>query len=560
MSVLAQNNPVAKRAREYSRARTLLSIATYGAALAALLPVVSIIVIALTTRDDSIAHMLGTVLPAALRDTFLLLAGVAIMTALIGTTAAWLVTAHDFPGRRALSWLLVLPLAMPTYIAAYIAVELFEPLGPVQQTFRWLTGYASARDYWFPSVRTLPGAIISFSLVLYPYVYLSARAMMMTQSASPLDAARVLGATPARAVREVALPLARPAIVAGLTLALLETLNDIGASEYLGVRTLALSIYTTWLNRHSLPGAAQIACVLLLFVALIVFAEIYWRGARAYMNSAKRPQPLYATPLHGWKKWAACLFCALPVLAGFVLPVLFLIRQAYLVLRREGIPDGLVSQIGATLIYAAIATLFIVLIGIAVALAVRRTRRRSVRVAATVATFGYALPGTVLALGLLWPLAWLDQTISAFLRHMLNTNATLLLIGSGLALAIAMSIRFMSIGINGISSGLARLPHSLEESARTMGASDREILHRIQWPLMKPALAAAALIALIDTAKELPATLLLRPLGVETLATTLYENAARGQFEDGTVQALLLVLIGLAAALYLAAASHRPQR
>ncbi|MGL5734618.1 MAG: ABC transporter permease, partial [Beijerinckiaceae bacterium] len=199
MSVLAQNNPVAKRAREYSRARTLLSIATYGAALAALLPVVSIIVIALTTRDDSIAHMLGTVLPAALRDTFLLLAGVAVITALIGTTAAWLVTAHDFPGRRALSWLLVLPLAMPTYIAAYIAVELFEPLGPVQQTFRWLTGYASARDYWFPSVRTLPGAIISFSLVLYPYVYLSARAMMMTQSASPLDAARVLGATPARA-------------------------------------------------------------------------------------------------------------------------------------------------------------------------------------------------------------------------------------------------------------------------------------------------------------------------------------------------------------------------
>lgn len=520
------------------------------------LPILSIVLIALTRADDTLAHTLTVVLPAALGDTLLLLLGVSVLTASMGTITAWLITAHEFPGRRILSWLLVLPLAIPTYIAAYIAVELFEPLGPVQSAFRFMTGFQSPRDYWFPAVRSLPSAAIIFSLVLYPYVYLSTRAMLMTQSATPLDAARILGASPTRTVGSIALPLARPAIAAGMTLALLETLNDIGASEYLGVRTLALSIYTTWLNRHSLPGGAQIACVLLICVALILFIEIYVRGMRAYGNSARASSHLQPRPLKGWQGWLAMLACTAPVFFGFVLPAGFLAWRAMRNLMREGLPDGLISQLASTLFYAAGATTLIILAGMAVALAARRMRSTALRMAAQIACIGYAVPGTVLALGLLWPLAALDQWLNA-LR---GNNSFQFFIGTGAAVIIAMTIRFLSIGVSGIGNGLSRIPRSVEESARMLGARETEVFSRIQWPLIKPALGAAALMAFIDTAKELPATLLLRPLGVETLSTALYEHAARGQFEDGTLHALLIVLIGVAAALTVAAARAAPAR
>lgn len=538
------------------RGLSWLGLSALTTAAIVCLPILSIILIALTRSDDTLMHTLKVVLPAALGDTLLLLSGVALLTASMGMITAWLITAHDFPARRILSWLLVLPLAIPTYIAAYIAVELFEPLGPVQSAFRYLTGFHSPRDYWFPAVRSLPAATLIFSLVLYPYVYLSTRAMLMTQSASPLDAARILGASPARTVSSIALPLARPAIAAGMTLALLETLNDIGASEYLGVRTLALSIYTTWLNRHSLPGAAQIACVLLVCVALILFMEIYVRGMRAYGNSARASSHLKPRKLHGWKAWLAMLACAAPVIFGFAVPAGFLAHRALHTLMRDGIPDGLLQQLTSTLLYAAGATLLIVAAGLIVALAARRMRSSLLRLAAQTASIGYAVPGTVLALGLLWPLATLDQ----WLNTLRGANTFQFFIGTGAAVIIAMTIRFLSIGIAGIGNGLARIPRSVEESARMLGAREAEVFSRIQWPLIKPALGAAALMAFIDTAKELPATLLLRPLGVETLSTALYEHAARGQFEDGTVQALLIVLIGVAAALTVAATRSAPAK
>ncbi|MGL4324461.1 MAG: ABC transporter permease [Beijerinckiaceae bacterium] len=558
MSDCAASSAITGRAAPALRARSWLTWLLYAAAALVLLPIISIFLIALTNNDGTLAHTLSVVLPASLRDTLLLLLGVSVLASSMGTITAWLVTAHEFPGRRILAWLLVLPMAIPTYIAAYIAVEVFEPLGPVQSAFRAITGYQSARDYWFPAVRSLPAATLIFSLVLYPYIYLSTRAMLLTQSASPLDAARILGASPARTVRKIAMPLARPAITAGLTLALLETLNDIGASEYLGVRTLALSIYTTWLNRHSLPGGAQIACVLLACVAVILFVEIYMRGTRAYMNSARASSHLQPRQLAGGWRWLATLACVLPVIAGFVVPVIFLCTRAWRILMRDGIPDDLIRQLGATLFYAGLSTALIVLTGLVAALAVRRMA--SLKKISDIACLGYAIPGTVLALGLLWPLAWMDQWIAMMWRGLGATAPFQFFIGTGAALVVAMTIRFLSIGIHGIANGFARIPRSMEDSARTLGAQESEILRRIQWPLLKPALAAAALIAFIDTAKELPATLLLRPLGVETLSTALYENAARGQFEDGTIHALLIVIIGVAAALYLARGQTRAGR
>lgn len=532
------------------RGFSALRIAGWLTAIVACVPVISILLIALTRTDDTFAHTFYVVLPAAMAETLWLLCGVAILSCSMGTVTAWLVTAYEFPGRRLLSWLLVLPLAIPTYIAAYIAVELFEPLGPVQSVFRFVTGFASARDYWFPPVRSLPAAMMIFSLVLYPYIYLSTRAMLMTQSASPLEAARILGAAPARVATTIALPLARPAIAAGLTLALLETLNDIGASEYLGVRTLALGIYTTWLNRHSLPGGAQIACVLLACVAVLLCVEIYVRGLRSYVNSARASLPLRARALRGAKGWAAFVACGLPVFFGFILPAAFLSYRTVKNIQREGLPDGLASQLTATLLFAACATALIVICGLCVALAVRHRRSAANHIMVQAASIGYAVPGTVLALGLLWPLASLDQLLTGFLAR----GGLQPFIGTGAAVVLAMTIRFLSIGVQGAANGLTRIPRSMEESARLLGAPPREIFFRLQWPLMKPALAAAALIAFIDAAKELPATLLLRPLGVETLSTALYANAARGQFEDGTLHALLIVLIGVAAALLVAAA------
>lgn len=532
------------------RGFSTLRIAGWLTAIITCVPVISIVLIALTRTDDTFAHTFSVVLPAAMAETLWLLFGVAILSCSMGTVTAWLVTAYEFPGRRLLSWLLVLPLAIPTYIAAYIAVELFEPLGPVQSAFRFVSGFASARDYWFPPVRSLPAAIVIFSLVLYPYIYLSTRAMLMTQSASPLDAARILGAAPARVASTIALPLARPAIAAGLTLALLETLNDIGASEYLGVRTLALGIYTTWLNRHSLPGGAQIACVLLACVAMLLCVEIYVRGLRSYVNSARASSPMRARALHGAQAWAASIACGLPVFFGFILPASFLAYRTVKNIQREGLPDGLASQLTATLLFAVCATLLIVICGLCVALAVRHRRSTANHMMTQAASIGYAVPGTVLALGLLWPLASLDQMLTAFFAR----GSLQPFIGTGAAVVIAMTIRFLSIGVQGAANGLTRIPRSMEESAKLLGASPREIFFRLQWPLLKPALGAAALIAFIDSAKELPATLLLRPLGVETLSTALYAHAARGQFEDGTLHALLIVLIGVAAALLVAAA------
>ncbi len=535
----------------------LVYVALLGAGLV-LLPVMALALTALSSQAASIwPHLAANVLPAALRDTGLLLLGVGLLCGLIGVGTAWLVTQFEFPGRRSLEWLLVLPLALPTYITAYVYVEVLGFQGPFQNALRALTGWRSLRDYWFPDPRNLPGAICIMAIVLYPYVYLSVRALFGLQAAAIVESARTLGAAPGRLFWRIGLPMARPALAAGLTLVLLETLNDIGASEYLGVRSLTLSIYTTWVNRNSLAGAAQIACVMLLLVVLLMGIEARLRGQRRFALPVRQPRAVGRVPLQGGRAAAATLACALPVLFGALLPIGFLATE---VLRRglwQQLDGAMLRALFNALAFSGLASGIVILLGVGIAAARRQGREPWLPALSRLASLGYAVPGTVLALGLLVPLAALDNVVADALRRWFGLNSGLLLIGSGAALVLAYVVRFLAIAVSGVESGLSRISPRIDDAARTLGASAPEVMRKMHWPLARPAVAAAALLVFVDCLKELPATLLLRPLNVETLATTVYGHASRGAFEDGALAGLLIVLAGLYPAVRLARAGGR---
>jgi len=516
-------------------------------ALAALVlaPVLSLILLGLRGDPDIWGHLASYVLPAALQDTALLLAGVAIITAVTGIGTAWLVTAYRFPGRDSFRWLLPLPLAIPTYIVAYVYVDVFDPLGPVQSGLRALFGWRSAADYWFPNVRSLGGAIFVIGFVLYPYVYLAARAMFQTQSAALIEVARTLGATRFMLARHVALPLARPALAVGLSLALLETLNDIGASEYLGVRTLTLAIFTTWLNRGSLAGAAQIACVMLLVIAALIALERHGRRDRRFSVSVRQPRVATPIRLAGWRGWAATVCCFAPVAFGFLIPAGFLLREVISRGLLVGFDTSLLGHTITTVILAAIATTIALVFGLGAAIAVRLARRRIAMIGLSVASLGYAVPGTVLALGLLSPLVAVDEAINWLTRALAGVSVGLVLAGSGAALVLAYVIRFLAIATGSAQVGLGRIAMEIDDVARTLGCKPGRLAWLIHLPLARPALGGAALLIFVDCLKELPATLLLRPLNVETLSTYIYQFATRGNFEEGALAALLIVLVGL---------------
>jgi iron(III) transport system permease protein len=514
-------------------------------------PLASLAVIAIRGDAEIWRHLWAYVVPNAALDTAGLLAGVAALTALAGIGAAWLVTAHDFPGRHHLVWLLPLPLAFPTYIVAYVYVDIFDAAGPVQTAFRALFGYRAASEYWFPQVRSLPGAIFVMSLVLYPYVYLAARAMFLTQSASLIEVARTLGASRFMLIRHVALPLARPALAVGLSLALLEALNDIGASEYLGVQTLTLSIFTTWINRSSLPGAAQIACVMLVIVIALMALERHGRRHRRFMVSLRRQRIVPRIPLTGRSALFAFVFCVLPVLFGFLVPFVFLSWQVIQRGLLTGFDPDLLRHTITTVSLAASATVIAIALGLAAAIAARMARDRLAGSCLTLAGLGYAIPGTVLALGLLTPLVGVDNFLNALSQLFGGPHLGLVIAGSSAALIIAYVIRFLAIATGSAQAGLARIAPAMDDVARTLGTRPAGVAWRILMPLSRPALGGAALLVFVDCLKELPATLLLRPLNVETLSTYIYQYATRGSFEEGALAALLIVAVGVLPVIHL---------
>ena len=516
-----------------------------GVAALVLAPLVSLVLIALVGDAGLWPHLVAHVLPVAAANTLALLAGVAAIAAVAGVGTAWVVTAYEFPGRSALVWLLPLPLAFPTYIVAYVYVDILDGFGPVQTALRALSGFQSAADYWFPNVRSLAGAIFVMGFVLYPYVYLATRAMFQTQSAALIEMARSLGASRWPLARDITLPLARPAIAAGLALAMLEALNDIGASEYLGVQTLTLSIFSTWLNRSSLPGAAQIACVMLLAIAALIALERYGRRRQAFTGIDRHPGIARRIALVGAKRWIAAFICFVPVALGFLVPLVFLTSHVIVRSLRVGFDPSLFRHTFSTVTIAAAATLLTLALGFGVAFALRLVRRRYARGCVFIAGLGYAVPGTVLALGLLAPLVAVDEAINALTRSVAGVSVGLVLAGSSAAVVIAYAVRFLAIATGFAQAGLARISTELDDAARTIGTRPSGVVLSIQLPLMRPALWGAALLVFVDCLKELPATLLLRPLNVETLSTYIYQFAVRGNFEEGALAALIIVLVGI---------------
>lgn len=507
------------------------------------LPLVALAAIAAGSLGATWPHLLRTVLPGATVTTLALMLGVGAGTAAVGVGSAWLVSMCRFPGRAVLEWALVLPLAVPTYIAAYAYVEIFDQTGPVQSALRAAFGFATIRDYWFPEIRSLPGASLAMTAVLYPYVYLTTRVLFLMQSAHALDVSRTLGAGPHRLFWRVALPLARPAVAVGVSLALMECLNDIGAVEFFGVRTLTFAVYDTWLNRADLAGAAQLALVLLLIVFLLIGAERSARGRQRYTvgSGAARPQRF---DLSGWRAAAAATLCLLPVFFGFLLPAGLL--ADYASRRLDQFADAAVLDAASNSLAVAAATALVtVAAGLALVYSGRLTQSRPAVLIGRLAATGYAVPGTVLAVGILVPMAAFDNRLDAAMRAMFGFGTGLLVTGSGAAIVYALAVRFLAIAYGALDAGLAKVSPNLDMAARTLGRSPARTLREVHLPLMRPAMTAAALLVFVDAMKELSATVLLRPFDFDTLATLVYARASRGAFEDAAAAALVIVAIGI---------------
>lgn len=543
-----------KSAAPSSRGERLLTFGTLFLTGLILLPILAISVMALGSSGDLWPHLISTVLPRAISTTLQLLIGVGILVLVVGVGTAWLVTMCRFPGRRFFDLALLLPFAVPTYIIAFSYVELLDYTGIVQSILRDIFGFKTSRDYWFPEVRSLGGAVFVMGFVLYPYVYLSARASFLIQSACALDVSRTLGAGPMRLFFKVALPLARPAIVVGVTLALMECLNDIGAVSFFGVQTLTFSVYDTWLNRSNLTGAAQIACTMLVFVLVLMALEYYGRRKQRFHQSTGTYRVLPSYELGGLRKWFAVIACSLPILLGFLFPALLLANRASRRLE-DAFNPALWKAAQNTLWLALIASALSIGISLALAYSRRINPSRLTTSLGRVASIGYAVPGTILAVGILFPVAALDNFIADSSKALFGFSTGLLLLGSCTALVYAYVVRFLAVSYGQIDGGFGKITPHYDMASRTLGHNAWQTLGKVHMPLMKPVILSAALLAFVECMKELPATLLLRPFNFETLATTVYSAASREAFEDAALPALVIVLVGIIPVILLAKTS-----
>lgn len=510
----------------------------------AILPMIGVLWKAMGDASDVWPHLLSYVLPQSTSTTLILLVGVAFFAVVFGSTTSWLTSQYNFPFKSIYKWALVMPLAIPTYISAYTYGEFLDFTGPVQTFYRELTGYKSARDYWFPDIRSTTGAVFLMSLVLYPYVYLPARLSFQMQNASLNDVARVLGAGPIKLFLRVALPAARPAIAVGVMLALMEALNDIGAVEYLGVRTLTFSIYDTWLNRSSLAGAAQIALMLLAVVAFLMYVENKMRAQQKYSDGRNKVTNNEPTNLHGVKAALASMWCFLPLFLGFLIPFWQLLKFSFQRLEL-GLKPELYQAAYNSILVAVITAVVCTVSAFLIVYSYGRVGQTKTIVFKKLAGFGYAVPGTILALGTISVAAFFDNSLDAFMQKYFDIKTGLLISGSIAILVYASTVRFLTIAMGNIETGYSKISSNLSSASRTLGRSEFQTVKEIDLPLLRPAFATAMLLVLVDTMKELSATLLLRPFNFNTLSTYVYELASRGLFEDAAIAALLIVIIGL---------------
>ena len=517
--------------------------AAWGAIVVAVLLAVPILVVAahvFLPGEGAWSHVSRILLPAYLGNTVLLALGTGSGVLLLGLGSAWLVAAYRFPLHRFWEWSLVLPLAFPGYVIAYAYTDFLQVSGPVQTWIRDVSGL-TAREYWFPPVRSLGGAIVLLSLVLYPYVYLLTRATLIRQSAGVLDAARSLGCTRAEAFRRVALPMARPALASGVALALMETLADFGTVSYFGVPVLTTGIYRAWFSLGDPVAAAKLSAALLAGVLLLLLLEQRSRGKMRFADDGGRE----AEPesLTGWRGMLASLACAVPVFLGFLLPAGILLHRA--VSSGRGFSARYVDLLTNTVTLALLASALVVAAALLVAYGRRLDASWPARAAHRAAGLGYAVPGSMVAVGVLIPLAFLDHSLVAWMQERLGKAPALVLTGSVAGLLYAYLVRFLSVALQTLDSGLARITPSMDAAARSLGASPGGVLRRVHAPILRPAIFTAALIVFVEVMKELPATVILRPFNFETLAVYTYHLAADERLTEAATPALTIVLAGL---------------
>ena len=508
------------------------------------IPVGSVLFTALGPSDGIWSHLVSTVLWVYAGNTLWLMLGVGIGTIIIGTSTAWLVTMYRFPGRRILSWALLLPLAVPSYILAFVVTDQLEYAGTVQSAMRGMFGWTSPHEYWFPEIRSLGGATVVLSLVLYPYVYLLARAAFIEQSFGLFETSRTLGRGPVASFFTVAMPLARPAIAVGVALALMETLNEYGTIDFFAVPTLTAGIFDVWLNMDSTTGAAQLASILVAFTLILVVIERASRRARRYHDTTTRVQALPEYPLSLTRGAAALVWCAAPVALGFVLPACVLGGYA-MEFYAETLEADYFDYVWNSMMLATWAAVIAALAGILLAYGVRLSPRRAMRGLAEFATIGYAVPGAVLAVGIMVPLGYFDNAVDAMSRALFGLPLGLLISGTATGLVIGYVVRFLALGYRTVDSGLSRVTPSIEGVARTLGASPAHALVRVHVPIIRPSVITAALLVFVDTMKELPLTLILRPFNFDTLATFVYQYASDELLEECALGALTIVGAGV---------------
>ena len=523
--------------------QTLISTGAVLLALLLALPVVVVVSYVFVPTGEIWSHLATTVLPDYIINSLLLMLGVAIGTLLIGVSTGWLTSMCQFPGRGLFEWALLLPMAMPAYIIAYTYTGMLDFSGPLQTTLRELTGWGYG-DYYFPDLRSIEGAAIMLTLVLYPYVYLLSRAAFLNQSICVLDASRTLGNGPWRTFLFVALPLARPAIIAGLSLALMETLADFGTVQYFGVSTFTTGIFRTWFGIGNAAAAAQLAAGLMCFVMILILVERYSRRRARYHHTSRRHQDIHRYPLRGMRAVAASGFCFGIVALGFLLPATQLLSWTLSV--ADQVLDarfmGLVTNSLELASYAAVLALLLALL---LAYSQRLFPGKVLQGAVRLAGMGYAVPGPVIAVGVMIPFSFIDNSIDGWARSNFDISTGLMLSGTVVAVIFAYLTRFLGVSLQTVDSGLSKITPSMDEAGRSFGYGPLQILRQVHVPMLKGSLLTALLLVFVDVLKELPATLILRPFNFNTLAVRAYELASDERLAEAAPAALAIVAAGI---------------
>ena len=504
------------------------------------------------------AHLADTVLPSYIASTLYLCVGVGVGTVTIGTAAAWLVTMHDFPGRRMFEWSLVLPLAVPTYVMAYTYTDLLQFVGPVQSWLR-TTFALTPGSYWFPDIRTLGGAVVVFTLVLYPYVYLLARSAFLERATGMLDVGRSLGLGPWRRFFRIALPLARPAIAAGAALALMETLADYGAVSYFGVQTFTTGIYRAWFSLGDRQAASQLAAALLGFVGLLLLLEHASRGRARFDVSGSRHAGHLGTRLTGPRAAGAMLVCSVPLCGGFLVPAGVLLHMA-ITSGDAQFGERFIELSRNSFVLAATAAILAVAIAVLLAYAARTARGGLTRHVNRLVGLGYALSGTVIAVGVLLPVTRVDIWLASAIMDMTGRNPGLLLTGGIAALVYAYLVRFLAVSLHTVEANLGKITMSMDDAARSLGHGAAATLWRVHLPMLRGSLLTAGLLVFVEVMKELPATLVMRPFNFDTLATQAYTLASDERLTEASTAALAIVAVGVLPLIFLTREIARSRR